>query len=327
MREQGAVLAARAADGMADAREAARRLRGHSLLVAARGSSDNAARFAQYLFGEQLRLQVSLAAPWLFRHVERAPRLDHLGVLAISQSGASPDIVAVLAAARSQGRPAVALTADRGSDLAAAADVVIDLRSGEERSVAATKSYLASLHALVQLAEALAPDPGRRAWLDRLPELVERRVTAELARRADYDRLLSAQRITVTGRGLFLSAAAESALKLRELSGTLAEAFSPPDLLHGPIAALDRDGTAWLIEPGDELTAIADRVEAPVVVAAGAASPPPAGLAVSLPPGCPAWVSAILAVIPAQAAALRLAERRGVDVDHPHGLRKVTLTR
>jgi glutamine---fructose-6-phosphate transaminase (isomerizing) len=326
IRQQPAVLAARSADGMDAAGAAARQLGDRGLIVAARGSSDNAARFAQYLLGSELRRQVSLAAPWLFRDADRAPHLHQLGVMAISQSGASPDIVAVLAAARGQQRPTVAICGHPDSPLAREADVTVDLACGEERSVAATKSYLASLHAVVQLAEAFQPDATRRRWLDRLPDLVEAMVTRELGRRAQYDQLLSAQRITVTGRGLFYSTAGESALKLRELSGTLAEAFSPPDLLHGPIAALGVDGTAWLIEPEDELAAVVDRVSPPVVVSTRAACPERAGLTVALPPDCPEWVAAILAVIPAQAAALRMSEQRGVDVDRPHGLRKVTLT-
>lgn len=146
--EQGAILSARASEGMAAAAAAAELLRGcRHLIIAARGSSDNAARFAQYLFGDELRLQVGLAAPWLYRDVGRAPLLPDTAVVAISQSGRTPDIVAVLAAARKQGRPAIAVTNAPASDLAAQADVVVPLLAGEERSVAATKTYLASLHA------------------------------------------------------------------------------------------------------------------------------------------------------------------------------------
>lgn len=325
--QQADVLAARAPAGAVAAGEAAKALRGaEHVVIAARGSSDNAARFAQYLLGEELRLSVGLAAPWLYRDRDRAPRLPNGTVIAISQSGRSPDIVAVLAAARAQQRPTIAITNQPDSALAAQADVIVPLLAGEERSVAATKSYLASLHAVVQITEALAPDPTRCEWLGRLPDEVAVMVRALLAQRSEFDVLLKATPITATGRGLFFSAACETALKLRELSGLPAEAFSPPDLMHGPIAALRPPAGTWLISPGDELEAVRDRVAPSVIVSADHRALSRAQVPVPLPPGAPDWVASILAVVPAQAAGLRLAEQTGSDVDHPHGLRKITLT-
>jgi glutamine---fructose-6-phosphate transaminase (isomerizing) len=297
------------------------------VVIAARGSSDNAARFAQYLFGEELRLDVGLAAPWLFRTPGRAPALPRAAVVGISQSGRSPDIVGVLAAAAEQGRPTIALTDDERSPLAEQADVVVPLLAGQERSVAATKTYLASLYALVEVVEAIQPQPERRAWLTRVPALVDELATRMLRDRDRFDPLSGLRLITATGRGLSYSAACESALKLRELTGALAEAFSPADLMHGPIAALTRAGGAWLIEPGDELDEIVARTGPIAVVSADEGKLARAAVPVALPPGLPDWVLALLAVIPAQVAALALAERAGVDVDHPHGLNKVTLTR
>jgi glutamine---fructose-6-phosphate transaminase (isomerizing) len=298
------------------------------VVIAARGSSDNAARFAQYLLGDDLRLHVGLAAPWLYRDVDRAPRLRDAVVMAISQSGRSPDIVAVLAAARAQGRPTIAVTDSPDSDLAACADVVVPLLAGSERSVAATKSYLASLHAVVQIVECLDPRLGRREWLGRLPGLVASLATAVLAGRGVFDVLATATPITVTGRGLFFSAACETALKLRELSAIPAEAFSPPDLMHGPIASLHPPAGTWLVEPaGDELAAVAQRVVPSVIVSREEGALSAAQVPLRLPAGVPDWVAAILAVVPAQAAGLRLAELGDGDVDNPHGLHKVTLTR
>ncbi|HEX4751959.1 MAG TPA: SIS domain-containing protein [Solirubrobacterales bacterium] len=330
IRQQGEVLRRREALGVESATRAAAvlsRADVDHLLIAARGSSDNAARFAQYLFGRELRLETSLAAPWLFRDRDAAPRLPSAAVLGISQSGMSPDVVGVLAAARAEGRPTIAITADPASPLALEADVVVELLCGEERSVAATKTYLASLHALLQIAEALAPDRRRSTWLARLPDLVDAQVASMLVTRERFDPLGSLPLITVTGRGAALSSAFESALKIRELSGTPAEAFSPPDLLHGPIAALDGSGGAWLVEPeAGQLEIMRER--AAVTVAVGAA--PPAGprtIDIPLPASAPDWARAVLAVIPAQAAGLRLAEVRGGDVDAPAGLSKVTQTR
>ena len=327
IREQGQVLAARAEPGMAAAREAGALLaRSGHVVISARGSSDNAARYAQYLFGDELRLEVGLAAPWLYHDVDHAPLLTDAAVVAISQSGQSPDIVAVLVAARAQGRPVVVITNDLQSEMAAQADVVVPLLAGEERSIAATKTYLASLQALVQIVEALSPSDERREWLSRLPVEVETIASRSLEQRSDFDVFRGASPITITGRGLFYSTACESALKVRELSGTPAEAFSPPDLLHGPIAALQAPAGTWLISPGEELEQIAQRLEPTVIVSTDERALSRARLPIRLPADPPDWALAILATVPAQAAALRLAELGGGDVDRPHGLHKVTLT-
>lgn len=324
---QGRVLAERADVARETACQAAELLRDvNHVVIAARGSSDNAARYAQYLLGEELRLEVGLAAPWLYRDPDRAPRLEGAAVLAISQSGSSPDILAVLSAARVQGRPVIVITNQVSSAMASQADVVVPLLAGEERSVAATKTYLASLHAIVQVVDELAPDGKRREWLERLPADVDQLTTRWLERRSAFDALADTSPITVTGRGLFFSTACESALKIRELSGAPAEAFSPPDLLHGPIAALHPPAGTWLLSPGEELEEVAQRLAPTVIVSPDERVLGRAQLAVQLPAGHPDWSQAILATVPAQAAALRLAERAGVDVDRPHGLNKVTLT-
>jgi glutamine---fructose-6-phosphate transaminase (isomerizing) len=336
IREQAEALSGRRALGDEQAAPAAALLRRDDvdyLMIAARGSSDNAARYAQYLLGSGARLTVALAAPWLFGAGHRPPRLHGAAVMGISQSGRSPDVVAVLAAARAQGRPAIALTNDPASPLAEVADVVVELGVGAERSVAATKTYLASLHALAQIAHRLAPLPGWDEMTARLPGLVAATTNAQLASRERFDVLAQSGRLTAVGRGLDFSAACEAALKLRELSGIAAEAFSPPDLAHGPIAALDPKGGLWVSAAADVdqralelLTALRRRSGRTVAVSADDRLLALADVPVPLPADLPGWAAAMLAVIPAQAAALRLAERAGVAVDSPHGLSKITLT-
>jgi glutamine---fructose-6-phosphate transaminase (isomerizing) len=336
LREQGAVLAARAESGRPAAGAAAELLDRDDvdqLVIAARGSSDNAARYAQYLLGLELRLPVALATPLLYAG-ERPPLLRRTAVLAISQSGRSPDIVTVLAAARAQGRPAIALTGDTGSPLALAADLVVPLLAGDERSVAATKTYLASLHAIAQIVAALRPDPGRDAWFERLPGLVEGTVASQLDTRGRFDALAGARLLTVLGRGTQLATACETALKLRELGGLAAEAFSPPDLIHGPVAAINDAGAVWLIgtaargrPAGRELADLRRGAGLAVAVSDDPELLARADIGVALEPGLPEWLAPLVAVIPGQAAALRLGELAGVDLDHPHGLGKVTLTR
>ena len=334
IREQGGVLRRRLRSGAPDAAAAARALGGAAhVVVAARGTSDNVARYAQYLLGRRLRLVVGLAAPSLYGDPASAPALRDAAVIAISQSGQSPDIVGVLAAARAQGRPAIALTNDPESPLAAHADVVVPLLAGPERAVAATKTYTASLFAVAQLAAALGAPAADAAVLAALPDLLDAFVDERLARRAEFDVLDAAELVTVVGRGFDYASAYETALKLREMTGTPAEAFSPPDLLHGPIAAVGRRAAAWLVAGedrlDDETTALwrtlRRRTGAQVAVAADPAALAGADVAIRLP-ALPAWAAPIVAVVPAQAAALRLAEIRAVDVDAPHGLRKVTLT-
>jgi glutamine---fructose-6-phosphate transaminase (isomerizing) len=329
IREQGDVLAARTDAGWEPASRAADVLCRDDvdhLVIAARGTSDNAARYAQYLLGTEARLPVGLAAPWLYSS-DSPPVLARGAVLAISQSGRSPDIIRVVSVARSQGRPTVAITNDVFSPLAAAADVVVPLLAGEERSVAATKTYLASLHAVAQITACLCWKAAS-GWFARVPELVSMMAEEQLATRSRFDKLERARLVTVVGRGLQFPTAYETALKVRELSGIPAEAFSLPDLMHGPIAAVRRSGAVWLVSTAgrerpepigfDGVTvAVSDRDD---LVAA-------ADIGVLVEPGLPQWVAPMVAVIPGQAAALRLGELGGVDLDQPHGLRKVTLTR
>src|SRR5581483_6989341 len=150
------------------------------VLIASRGSSSNAARYAQYLLGRAHRVPVMFATPSLYTIYEQPPRLDGAVVLGISQSGASPDVAAVLAEARRQGRPTVALTNDDGSRLAAEADEVLLLEAGEEHAVAATKTYVNSLGAVALLFAAF-DGPVADAELDAMPRVLEQQIELSIA--------------------------------------------------------------------------------------------------------------------------------------------------
>src|SRR5262249_45011207 len=147
-------------------------------------------------------LAVGLAAPWLYGHGHRPPRLPGAAVLGISQAGRSRGIVGVLAAARGQNRPAIASTNAPGSPLGGGAGVGMPLDVGEERSVAASKTYTASLHALAQLGAALRPGRFSPEIMAILPELVSELTEAQLDRRETFDRLAEATLMTAVGRGL-----------------------------------------------------------------------------------------------------------------------------
>jgi glutamine---fructose-6-phosphate transaminase (isomerizing) len=303
--------------------------------IAARGSSDNAASYGKYVFGALNHLPVALPAPSLLTLYGARPNLRRSLVIAISQSGASPDILSVVEEARAQNVPSLAITNSPSSPLAGIADDVVCLHAGEERSIAATKSFTASLAALAMISVAL-DEPGSSARLDELLA-IPAQVSAALALEADVARLvphfIDLRYCTVIGRGFNHSIALEIALKLKELSYLGAEAYSPADFLHGPIAMVDEQLYALVVAPhgktylnlaqftermkteGAQLVAISDREE--MVALAGA------GVRV---PEVPEWLSPLVTVIPGQLLALALTQAKGLDVDRPRRLMKVTKT-
>lgn len=310
--------------------------------VVARGSSDNAARYGQYVTSLRSDLPVALATPSLTTVYGRTPRWRSQLLVAVSQSGRSSDIRAVVAQARAQGVPTVVLTNDVSSPLAAEADHVVDLAAGPERSVAATKTYTTSLLAMAAVALALGtPADDDAAWADlrRVPEL-----TAATLRLADApatavaERLQHASKVVTVGRGLNLSTAFETSLKLGELTGIQVVPFSPADLQHGPIGAVDADVPALVVAPDEPASASSLEV-VPLLLQRGSevvvvAHPPgggalPAGVATSVPvaDGVPWWLSPVVAALPGQLIARATARARGLDLDRPPGLRKVTDTR
>lgn len=315
------------------------------VVVTARGSSDNAARYAQYLLGLRLGLPVALAAPSLTSVYGRPPALEGRAVVAVSQSGGSPDVVSVVAAAREQGCPTLAVTNDPASPLAAEADAVLPLLAGPERSVAATKTYTASLLAMALLAVALDDPsawPAAQRQLREVPDAMAATLATDAGAVDAAARLLEdADRGVAVGRGLNLATAFEAALKVTELTGTLVAPFSPADLLHGPVAAVGPDVPAVLVAPREPATesvlAVAGELRrrgCPLLVIAhreGAGDVlDDADAVLALPPLARApvadWLTPLVAVLPAQRLAARLAVRRGVDVDRPGGLTKVTRT-
>jgi glucosamine--fructose-6-phosphate aminotransferase (isomerizing) len=319
-------------------RDALTRDRIDGVVVVARGSSDNAARYAQYLWSLRTGLPVALATPSL--HTVYGGRIDVRGkaVVALSQSGASPDVVAVLAAAREQGSPAIAITNAPDSPLAQAASNVLDLGAGPERSVAATKTYTSSVLAVALLALALgeaSDEPAAVADLGRVPEAVAAAVQGTTGVDDGAAVLAAAFRGVVVGRGLNLGTAFEAALKLTELTGSLMAPYSPADLLHGPVAAVGPDVPVLAIAPDEPATAsVLDaarevaRRGAPVVTVGPGTVADLDAVPVVLPSGAhlAPWLTPLSAVVPAQLLAERVAELRGVDVDRPGGLSKVTRT-
>ncbi len=310
------------------------------IVVVARGSSDNAARYAQYLWSIRSRLPVMLATPSLHTVYGRPLDLGGKAVVAISQSGMSPDVVAVLEAARSQGVPAIAVTNQPQSPLGERATAVFDLNAGAEQSVAATKTYTSSCLAVAILAVALAPPDEQTAYEQQLravPSAVAAAIDGTTGVDEAAEVLAAARRGVVVGRGLNLSTAYETALKLTELTGSLTAPYSPADLLHGPVGALGPEVPVVLVAPDEPAsTSVLDvaeearRRQAPVIVIApdGTSVHGPVAATVTLPPASAvaSWLTPLTAVVPGQLLARAVAELRGIEVDRPGGLSKVTLT-
>jgi glucosamine--fructose-6-phosphate aminotransferase (isomerizing) len=310
------------------------------VVIAARGTSDHAATYAQYAIGFAARLPVALATPSLLTRYRTPPRFDGALVLGISQSGRSPDVVEVVAEARRQGRPTAAITNDPASPLAEAAEHVIALRAGDEASVAATKTYGAELVAVAMLAAALAEDTGLRTDLAAIPKVLERQFAYEPDAAAAAAAHRSMQEAVVLGRGFNLSTALEWALKLKELAYVRAQGYSTADFQHGPAASLEPGGTVLAVCAGgamlDELQDLLNRLsatrKADVVrlVGDGARGEAPGGApgegTMRFADTLPEWLSPLAAIVPIQLFCYHLARERGLDYEAPRGLHKVTLT-
>jgi glutamine---fructose-6-phosphate transaminase (isomerizing) len=213
-----------------------RRLAPRSVITCARGSSDHAATFAKYLIETQTGVVTASAAPSVSSLYRVSQDLRGCLFLAISQSGRSPDLLAAVAAAKQAGATVLALCNSPGAPLSAAADLVIELRAGLETSVAATKSYLATLAALARLVAAWTQDAELQSAIDRLPDLMDQSWALDWS--AALAPLEPARNLYVIGRGLGLGAAQETALKFKETCGLHAEAFSSAEVRHGPYALL-----------------------------------------------------------------------------------------
>jgi glucosamine--fructose-6-phosphate aminotransferase (isomerizing) len=323
VREQLQANAARVARLAARLRQAPPR----AVVTCARGSSDHAATFARYLIETRLGLLTSSAAPSVSSVYDARPDLAGAVVLAISQSGASPDLLAAVSSARAAGAHIVALVNVEDSPLAQLADDLIPLCAGMERSVAATKSYIASLAAIVHLVASWSRDAQLAAALQQAPELLER--AWQLDWSAAVTRLTPANNLYVIGRGLGLAIAQEAALKLKETCGLHAEAVSAAELRHGPMA-LVRVGFPLLIftqndESRSGVTELAAELAAQGadVLLAGA----DAARATILPTeGAHPVIEPLLFAQSFYRMANALSLARGGDPDRPPHLHKVTET-
>jgi glutamine---fructose-6-phosphate transaminase (isomerizing) len=307
--------------------EALRRFGPRAVLTCARGSSDHAATFARYLIETNLGLVTSSASPSVSSIYGARQDLAQCVFLVISQSGRSPDLLSATAAAKASGALVVVLVNVEDSPLAALADHVIPLRAGPELSVAATKSYICALAAVLHLVANWAGSEPLRHALATAPAQLE--AAWQLDWQPMVELLTPASNLFVLGRGLGLGVAQEAALKFKETCGLHAEAFSSAEVRHGPMALLQKNLPVLMFAQDDEtrdgIEALARELSAGGVnvLLAGPALP---GVA-SLPtlPSHPAVAPLLFAQSFYRWAAI-LSVARGFDPDHPPHLRKVTET-
>jgi glucosamine--fructose-6-phosphate aminotransferase (isomerizing) len=339
IREQPRVLAGLLQQSLvfAHVAEEARR-RGTAIVrIVGHGSSDNAASFGVYAFGllpgwtalrDSISLSVYYGATLDFRNST---------VIALSQSGCTPDVIEYVEHARRRGAFTIAITNDAGSPLADAAEVLLELAAGEEHAVAATKTYTGEIAALTLLAAHAADagavyEDGVRAAAALLAELVPR-LERDLVPIAAQ--LAFVERMFIVGRGPEFATAREISLKLLETCRVAAAPLTATDLAHGPIAALDARFPVWAIAADDEsLPAVleaASRAHAAgaLVIASGPAAQAidSAEFVIPLPAPPLPLLGPLLSVAPGQIFAWALARAKGIDPDTPTGLTKITRAR
>lgn len=305
------------------------------VLIAARGTSDNAARYAQYLLGVYANLPVALGAPSIHTLYEAKPDMSKALVIGISQSGASLDIRQIVKDAREQGAITLGITNNQDSPLAKEAEHHIYLHCGEEKSVAATKSYTAQLAAIALLTKALSDNPTMDAEFARLPEYLESTLAASSDVGRWVERYRYMERIALIGRGFNYCTAFEVALKIKELCYIVGEEYSEADFRHGPIAIISQGFPVMVVAPSgktlpllvDLLQKLQERGAECIVISDDETACAYGKNQVKLPAGIPEWLSPICAVIPGQLFAYHLAQAKGHNIDQPRGLTKVTVTR
>lgn len=306
------------------------------VFLAARGTSDNAGRYANYLLGAMNGLPLALATPSLFTYYQRPPQLKNALVVGISQSGQSPDIVSVLEEGRRQGCLTLSITNQPDSPLARNSDFVLNLHAGAEKAVAATKTYTTELMAVAMLSTALSGNQKQWAKLDKVPEwmretLKQNEFIAEAAQRYRY-----INQTVVLGRGFNYATAFEWALKLKELTYIIAEPYSSADFAHGPIAMVESGYPVMAVASKGKvfdsmlrmLTRLREEIAAELVIISNDKKALSlAQVPMTIPSSVPEWLSPLVNIIPAQLFAYHLTRAKGYDTEQPRSIRKVTETK
>ena len=305
------------------------------VFLAARGTSDNAGRYANYLWGAHNGLPLALATPSLFTYYQHPPKLSNALVVGVSQSGQSPDIVSVLEEGRKQNCLTLAITNEPHSPLAQTADFVLDIQAGEEKAVAATKTYTTELMGIAMISAALNDSAERWKELASVSKWAEQALALDenIAQMTQRYRYMS--QCVVLGRGFNYATAFEWALKLKELTYLIAEPYSSADFQHGPMAMVESGFPVLAVAQHGKvhdsmleiLTRLRKQKDAELVLisddtdALALAQSP-----IQLPPHIPEWLTPLVSIIPAQLFACHLTEVKGYNTDAPRNITKVTET-
>ena len=298
------------------------------VLTCARGSSAHAATFGKHLIERHLGIPVSVVAPNIASLYRRSLSIAGQLLIAVSQAGGSADIIESAAMARAAGAITVAVVNDSASPLASASEIVLPIEAQAELSIAATKTFVASLAVLLRLAASWKADAALLRGLDRLPDRLA--AASGLDWSAAAPALSQASSLVTIGRGPTLAIAREAALKLKEACGVHAEAFSGAEFQHGPLALIERAYPVLIFIPADASAAglpelVADLTSKGARVFATG----PLENAVVLPTSEPDHpdIDPICQIQSFYQLVIQVASRRGRDVDRPRHLQKVTRTR
>ena len=306
------------------------------VFLAARGTSDNAGRYANYLLGAVNGLPLALATPSLFTYYKRPPTLKNALVVGVSQSGKSPDIVSVLEEGRKQGCLTLSITNETNSPLAQASDFVLDIQAGVEKAVAATKTYTTELMSVAMLSAALSGNKTLWTELSKVPgwmkqSLKQNDFISQVAQRYRY-----IDQTVVLGRGFNYATAFEWALKLKELTYIIAEPYSSADFAHGPIAMVESGYPVFaVVSKGkvfnsmlEMLTRLRSDISAELIVISNdKRALSLAQVPLSIPADVPEWLSPLVNILPAQLFAYHLTIAKGFNTEQPRSIRKVTETK
>ena len=331
IREASEAVRAQVASLAGPVAELARRLRASPpqvVVTVARGSSAHAAAFAKHVIERHIGIPVAPAAPSITTVYHRDLQLKGQLLLAISHSGSSFDLIEQAKSARRAGALTAALVNAPDSPLAQACEIVLPISAGEEISVAATKTFVATLSAILRLAAEWGGNDELARAVERLPDRLD--AASSLDWSPWYSSVAQAKSLITIGRGPTLSIAREAALKLKETCNLHAEAYSGAEFLHGPVALVTAGYPVLMFMPtdaaADALIALAGDLKrkhaAIFTVEAGVDG----GRLPAVPPEQPE-ADAICAIQSFYAAAVQLAKLRGVDADRPRHLQKVTRTR
>lgn len=303
-------------------------------IIAARGTSNHAAIYGKYLCETQLGIPVSLASPSVWTLYEARPKLENCMVIGLSQSGQGTDIIRVLEAAKQQGAFTLAITNFGESPLATVADEVLLLQAGQERSVAATKTYTASLAALALTASMVAKNATLETELREVPTQMQTVLSLEPEIKDVAERYCLMENCVAIARGFNQCTAFEAGLKLTETCYVLAHAYSGADFEHGPIAVVDQGFPCFLFNPEgkphsqlvDLARRLGNRGADRLIVAHDEESLALGERSIRIPVFVPERVSPLVYILAGQLFAYHLSKHKGYDPDNPRGLNKVTKT-